>query len=265
MKATTTYKKAGESDIWLLGSGKPLVVIHGGPGLDHSYLVDSFSPLGELRKIIFYNQLGSGQDNELPHDFTVNALVSQFVQIVQHVGNEESVDVIAHSWGAYIFYESLKSSHSMNIGRAILVSPVGLTRNRFDGSGERLIARIPEDILASVEAMEANGEGAAVMNMLAPFYFGEPRKDVDLVFTYYNPDTYFKVAESLGEFDCSDIANYLPRKTSLVYGECDIELPEDTKELQDIATLTIIPGAGHFSFAEKPTEFIAVVRQLLTD
>lgn len=265
MNASIIYKKVGDSNIWLLGSGMPLIAIHGGPGLDHSYWVKSLTPLGDLHQIVFYDQLGCGKDNELPQDFTIDALFVQLINLVQDIGNGEKVDLIAHSWGAYIFYESLRTNPALNIGNVILVSPVGLNRKRFDCSGERLISRIPKNILSLIEPMEEKGEGAAVMNMLSPFYFGEPRSDIQELFSYYNPDTYYKVVEALGEFDCSDIVNILPSKTSLIYGERDIELPEDTKELHGTTSLSIIPGAGHFSFAENPTEFISVVRELLAD
>ncbi len=265
MKVSTRYKKVGDSDTWRLGSGPPLIAIHGGPGLDHSYWVKSLTPLGELRQIVFYDQVGCGKNNELPQNFTIEALVAQLINLIQDIENGKKVDIIAHSWGAYIFYESLRAKSALNLGKAILVSPVGLNRKRFDESGERLISRIPEKILSSIELMEKKGEGVAVMNMLAPFYFGEPRSDIQELFSYYNPDTYYKVVEALGEFDCSDIVNFLPPKTILLYGERDIELPEDTKELHGATSLSIIPGAGHFSFAENQTEFIAVVREFLAD
>jgi hypothetical protein len=54
--ATIYYEMTGP------GSGTPLVLVNGGPGIDHTYL--HFSPvwnaLGRSRHIIFYDQRGTG-------------------------------------------------------------------------------------------------------------------------------------------------------------------------------------------------------------
>lgn len=265
MCVTLDYKNISGSDSWATGSGKSLVVIHGGPGLDHSYLVDPLCSLSDLRRVIFYNQLGCGNCTKLPVDFVIGDLVSQFAEIVRDASKENPVDVIAHSWGAYIFYEAIKSAQSLNIDRAILVSPVGLTRDRFDGSGERLISRIPEEVLSGVESMEAEGKGADLMKILAPYYFAKPRNDVELKFGSYNSDTYAKIVECLGQYDCRGVVDLLPQETTLIYGDSDIELPIDTNEIHSRASVVIIPGAGHFSFAEQPGQFMATVRKLLSN
>jgi proline iminopeptidase len=43
-----------------LGSGTPIVVIHGGPGLDHGYLLPGMAPLASTNRIILYDQRGVG-------------------------------------------------------------------------------------------------------------------------------------------------------------------------------------------------------------
>ncbi len=264
MSVALDYKKVSGSDSWATGSGKPLVVIHGGPGLDHSYLVDPLCYLSDLRRVVFYDQLGCGNSTKLPVDFAIGDLVSQFAEIVRDASKENPVDVMAHSWGAYIFYEAIKSAQSLHVERAILVSPVGLTRDRFDGSGERLISRIPDEVLSEVESMEAEGKGSDLMKILAPYYFAKPRNDVGLKFGSYHSDTYAKIFKCLGQYDCRDVVNFLPPETTLIYGDSDIELPIDTSEIHSRASVVIISGSGHFSFAEQPDQFMATVRKLLS-
>ena len=259
------YRKIADSDAWICGKGKPMVVIHGGPGLDHSYLVDHLSPLTASRTIVFYNQLGCGESRNLPSDFQVSALFVQFLSIVRDVSNGSPIDVLAHSWGAYILYEALKMRPEVRIDRLILVSPVGLTRKRFDSSGERLMARIPDNVLKSIEEMEAQGRSATLMDLIAPFYCADPNMMPSIHFDHYNPQTYNKVVEFLGEYDCTDLKSYLPRHTTLIYGENDIELPEETVEIPEATSIITIPRAGHFSFAERPLEFTAMVHRLLSE
>lgn len=44
-----------------LGQGKPLIVVHGGPGLTQDYLLSELQPLAETNFLIFYDQRGCGQ------------------------------------------------------------------------------------------------------------------------------------------------------------------------------------------------------------
>ncbi|MDR1335170.1 MAG: alpha/beta hydrolase [Holosporaceae bacterium] len=43
------------------GSGEPIIIIHGGPGLDHSYLLPQMLELAKDHELIFYDQRGSGK------------------------------------------------------------------------------------------------------------------------------------------------------------------------------------------------------------
>ena len=50
------------------GSGPAAVVLHGGPGADHGYLLPGFDALATGRTLIYYDQRGGGQS---PVDRTV--------------------------------------------------------------------------------------------------------------------------------------------------------------------------------------------------
>ena len=44
-----------------MGKGDPIIVLHGGPGLDQTYLLPQISRLAKNHQVIFYDQRGSGQ------------------------------------------------------------------------------------------------------------------------------------------------------------------------------------------------------------
>src|SRR5690349_24666370 len=44
-----------------IGKGRPLVVVHGGPGLDEGYFHPSLDPLSKKYQLITYDQRGSGR------------------------------------------------------------------------------------------------------------------------------------------------------------------------------------------------------------
>ena len=53
-----------------VGSGPPAVVLHGGPGAHHDYLLPGFDALADRRELIYYDQRGGGR-SPVPRDVPV--------------------------------------------------------------------------------------------------------------------------------------------------------------------------------------------------
>jgi hypothetical protein len=55
------------------GKGPPLVVLHGGPGADHTYFLPWLLPLARTHRLIFIDERGSGRSERLqdPSKYTV--------------------------------------------------------------------------------------------------------------------------------------------------------------------------------------------------
>ena len=48
-----------------MGSGEPIIVIHGGPVLEHGYLLPHLEPLSRDYRLIFFDQRLSGRSSPL--------------------------------------------------------------------------------------------------------------------------------------------------------------------------------------------------------
>ena len=48
-----------------LGQGKPLVILHGGPGASHDYFLPYLLPLARENRLIFIDERGSGRSQKL--------------------------------------------------------------------------------------------------------------------------------------------------------------------------------------------------------
>src|SRR4051812_47506593 len=82
------------------GSGTPLIVVHGGPGVPHQYL-ESLSELANDRPIIFYDQLGCGQSDRPTGDqlWIPRRFAREIAAIREELGLQD-VYILADSWGA---------------------------------------------------------------------------------------------------------------------------------------------------------------------
>ena len=47
----------------VMGEGEPIVILHGGPGMDHTYFLPQMAELAETHKLIFFDQRVSGRSS----------------------------------------------------------------------------------------------------------------------------------------------------------------------------------------------------------
>ncbi|KAH9478940.1 L-amino acid amidase [Psilocybe cubensis] len=110
----TWYKVVGD-----LSSSRrrPLVVLHGGPGLTHDYMLPHRKLSEEGIPVVFFDQLGSGKSShyrEAPIDFWKPELFAdQLDGLVQHLKISDNFDLLGHSWGGFLAaYYAANRPHS---------------------------------------------------------------------------------------------------------------------------------------------------------
>ena len=78
------------------------VVVHGGPGLTHDYLLP-LRDLSSTRPVIFYDQIGSGRSTHLKTKpdsfFTIELFLAELDNLLTTLGVSEDYDFFGHSWG----------------------------------------------------------------------------------------------------------------------------------------------------------------------
>src|SRR6476661_9112597 len=65
-EAETWYRVSGELRPGDSATPAPLVVLHGGPGATHDYLLSLTDLARDGRAVVFYDQLGNGRSTHLP-------------------------------------------------------------------------------------------------------------------------------------------------------------------------------------------------------
>lgn len=94
--AVSYYKK--------FGSGSPVIVLHGGPGLDQEYLLPQMLELAKDHEVIFYDQRGSGQSLATkinPAYININQFVKDLDDLRVHMGVKKFT-LVGHSWGGFL-------------------------------------------------------------------------------------------------------------------------------------------------------------------
>ena len=106
-----------------IGHGPPIVVVHGGPDFDHSYLLPELDRLSDKYHLIYYDQRGRGKSagGVQPEDVTLESEISDLDQ-VRESSQLPSTAVLGHSWGAVLAME-YAIRHPERVSRLILLNP----------------------------------------------------------------------------------------------------------------------------------------------
>lgn len=103
--------------------GRPVVVVlHGGPGADHRYLL-GLAALADHFRVVFYDQRGTGLSPRVPAaDITPQGFVDDLDAIVDAYGAGQPVHLVGHSWGAMLA-SAYAGAHPGKVGRLVLAEP----------------------------------------------------------------------------------------------------------------------------------------------
>lgn len=101
----TWYRIAGD-----LASGRrPLVVLHGGPGVTHVYLTTPFDQYAAKTgtPVVYYDQIGCGRSTHIRGRYdeefwVIDLFIAELDNLVQQLGIRNSFDLYGHSWGAML-------------------------------------------------------------------------------------------------------------------------------------------------------------------
>ena len=136
-------------------SHTPLIILHGGPGMSHDYLI-SMSDLTPLANIptIFYDQVGNARSTHItdkPKSFwTVEIFVEELENIINHLGISKSFDIYGHSWGGILASEFEVRKKPVGLRRLILSNTLA-AYHLWKESMAELVKKFPADVQEGLE------------------------------------------------------------------------------------------------------------------
>ncbi|TFK50454.1 proline iminopeptidase [Heliocybe sulcata] len=155
----TFYKLAGDM---ANSPYPPCVVLHGGPGISHDYLI----PMADLAAdpssipIIFYDQLGNGRSTVLTDKatsfWTTDLLINELENLLTHFGISDRFNLIGHSWGAILASEFIIRRQPKGLRRLVLTNGL-VSAPIWSGVMRELRSRLPDDVQAALRTHEAAG------------------------------------------------------------------------------------------------------------
>jgi pimeloyl-ACP methyl ester carboxylesterase len=107
-----------------------LLLLHGGPGYDHSGFKPLFSRLADIAQIIYYDHRSHGRSDQRPaHEWTLDTFADDVVRLCDALGITKPI-VLGQSFGGFVAQRYL-ARHPAHPGKVILSSTthhMGLAR-----------------------------------------------------------------------------------------------------------------------------------------
>jgi proline iminopeptidase len=254
-----------------VGDGFALIVLHGGPGLDHTTFRPYLDPLGEDFRIVYVDERGQGRSDRVDPETLSLDVFARDVDLLADALDLEQYALLGHSFGAII-----ATYHATELGTAAAYV--------ISGGGDTSDA-LMADVVASLEALGGAGEAIAaswedektveteeqlreLLRIQMPFHFqGEvpPGYGEETIVT---PDVLRHFANvGYGDFDYRPRLAGVHKPALVIVGEHDrTTTPRAARVLHEgmpNSELVVVPDAGHMSFVEQSDVYRDAVRRFL--
>jgi len=261
-------------------AGLPVIVLHGGPGLDHHEFADYLDPLTDRYRLLLVDQRAQGRSDRDcdPSTWTLETMADDVSRLAAVLGGGEYA-VLGHSFGAFVTLQHACDAPGAALG-SIVSSGVPSMRF-FDDLDDRLAAFEPVELREQVTASWARESGvttaaecAELMHDQNPWHFADPRdpriaeyerKTAGTVYspevlrTFSGPDvTGIEVEDRLGE---------VTQPLLSLGGRTDRTCPPEAAEVIAAGVpdgrCVIFEKSGHMTFVEEPQAYVDAVRGFL--
>ncbi len=252
-----------------IGAGPPTVVLHGGPGAHHDYLLPAFDALATGRTLIYYDQRGGGRsavDRDTPVGWREQVADLEALRTLWGI---DRLTLTGYSWGGLLAM-LYAVTHPDRVERLALLSPAPAWKG---GRAEferrfQLRSQAPA-LLAAREALRASGlrerdpaaHQARLFALAVGGWFHDPARADGLTPFRLTERTQRAVWDSLGEYDLRPSLQRLSLPAIVLHGDDDPIPWETARETADAlgAPFHLLPGCGHVPYVEAFDRFVALL------
>lgn len=262
------------------GAGRPLVLLHGGPGLDGSVFFPQIAALaGDGVRILAVDHRANGRsDDGDPSLWTVPQMAADLEAVMSGLGLERPI-VMGHSFGSFV-----AQHHMAEYGTAggyVLMGTVD-SAEELTRIGERLAAFEPEHLREQVtcswaaeETVQTAEEAEQLWRDQVPFHAAEPEGEAVRQMQQSSGEIVFRPEvlrhfASGGEYGLVDNRERLRHRrlpVLVLSGELDRTTPAASAhrlaELLADADEVVVPGAAHMLLQDQPDAALAALRAFL--
>jgi proline iminopeptidase len=257
----------------------PVIVLHGGPGLDHHEFGDYLDPLADRGyRLLLVDQRSQGRSETSPRETWTLWQMAADVNSLARALRLSRYAVLGESFGAFV---ALQHAVDEPGAAAQTIISGGVPSTRWLAAVEENLATLePVEIRDQVKrswekesAVETPEEFAQLMHEQWPFHFRDPldpriaeyeRRSEGWVFA---PDVLRAMSDGYGGIDVEDRLGAITQPVLLLAGRhdrvCPLEAHRFMAERIPNAELVVFDESGHMTFVEENEKYLDSVDDFL--
>ena len=279
--STSHHVNIGDTRLHIVerGNGYPIILLHGGPGLDHHMFGDYLDRLADEFRLILVDQRAQGLSDLCPEEtWSLGQMAKDVVSLAKAMGFDQFA-VLGHSYGAFVALQNAvdypghasQSIVSSGLPSAKYLESVWKNLETFEP------LELREQVTKSWErekVVQTREEVDRLLHDQLPFQFGDP---LDKRIAEFEQRTaggvnspavlrFFANAE-YGGIEAEDQLGMVTQPVLVLAGRGDRTCVVEgagamAKGLPD-AELIIFENSGHMTYVEENEKYIKVVRDFL--
>jgi proline iminopeptidase len=253
------------------GKGEPLLIVHGGPGFNHTYLLPHFKTLAKQYTLIFYDQRACGKSAIPSSDSVSMKFLVDDIDAIRKSFNLDKISILSHSWGA-IPTVQYALDYPDRVKGIIFCNPVALSQE-FDSMTQEEKAKratgrdsTNRSIIIGSPAFKA-GKADAYSRLIVLSFQHSFADEANLAQLKLELQDKFKdarqvlftgLSKDLTSYNYYNSVQRFKFPVLILHGRTDVlPLRASEKMLESIpnSRLSIFRNSGHFIFIEEPKRF----------
>ncbi len=275
------YVDIGDTRLYVVerGDGYPLLVFHGGPGVDHHSFGDYLDALADEYRLILVDQRSNGRSDRASEDtWTLQQMAADIGSLAQALDLGRYA-VLGHSYGAFVVLQ-----HAVDFpgDAAQTIVSSGIPSARFLAQIDRNLAafepvELREQVTRSWDRekyVRTQEDVAELLHDQWPFQFADPHDprieeyERRTAGSIYSTDVLRRFAsEEYGGIEVEDRLGDVPQPMLVLAGRhdrtCSVEAAQAIVGGVRQGELVVFESSGHMTFVEENDTYIRAVQDFL--
>ena len=261
-----------------IGTGPPLMLMHGGLGGDHSFFLPWFEDIADQWTLILYDHRGNGRSRPIEWEgVSHDTWAADADALRAHLGYDK-MSLLGHSYGGFLAQEYAARYQDRLDALVLLCTAPAMDYPKVILANAQARAKTPESVAAVEEAFSdvplAHDEDfERVLKALGPLYFHQPNEFAEIASALMEDVVYSAAAWNhcsnvcLPDFNMMEKLPNITVPTLILSGADDWITPaEQGQRMHDAlpnSDLVIFERSGHFPDIEERELFFQILRDWL--
>lgn len=268
-----------------VGKGIPILLLHGGPGANHTCftIFEKYVDLDRF-SLVYYDQLGSLNSDQIADEalLSLPRYVDEVEQVRAALGLEKFI-LLGHSWGGILCMEYAlkyeKEGHMLGMVISNMVDSGAVYQEYLEKVRERVLTEEELDYARKIEA-EGRDDDPRYRELIdgklnsfslcrldpPPAFLSAPGVPNPVVYRYFQGDNEFVMTGAAKDWDRSGDIHKIQTKTLAFGGRYDTMDPERMehigREVQNGRSY-ICPEGSHLCFWDDSEHYFAALNEFL--